>query len=189
MIKKYGWVVCFVLACGSTEMTATGEPQAPRAANCSFDILTSTPASGYKEIGTIDVSPGGYGIDVFTDLSDFKEHISPNVCKLGGDAAIAYANGYGMYIKATVLKRAAVAAPAEAAPAAAAPAAAVASAEPAKRHGCEFDSQCKGDRICVEGRCQAPAANTAAESSAAPVAAGSNASAPAAPSKVVAPGH
>ncbi len=173
MIKKYGWVLCFLVACGSTNMTATGAPQTPREANCSFDILTSTPLLGYEEIGTIDVTPGGYGVNQFTDLSDFKAHITPNVCKLGGDAAIAAANGFGMYIKATVLKR--VARPAPAAPAA--PTAAQASAEAPKKHGCEFDSQCKGDRICVDGHCEAPVAAASAEP--APVAAAPSASPPA----------
>lgn len=43
--------------------------------------------------------------DVYTDLSSFKESIRPHVCKLGGDAALGLANGYGMWIKATVLRR------------------------------------------------------------------------------------
>jgi len=144
------------LACGSTEMTATGPAAAPRAETCDFEILTSTPLIGYREIGTVDVTPGGYGVNQFTSLSDFKEHIQPNVCKLGGDAAIASANGYGMYIKATVLKRIEV----ETAPRTPAPAPVAAVAKPTA-HGCEFDSQCKGDRICVEGKCQAPAASPA----------------------------
>ena len=69
--------------------------------------------------------------------------------QLGGDAAIASANGFGWYIKASVLKRVA-----------SAPTSAVAAvaAAPAIRHGgCEFDTQCKGDRICVDGECEAPA--------------------------------
>jgi len=149
------------LGCGSTSMTATGEPQTAREANCSFDILTATPLLGYREVGTIDVSPGGYGVNVFRDLGDFKEHIAPNVCKLGGDAAIASANGYGMYIKATVLKRIEASAPAPSAPVTG-----PAMTEAPKKHGCEFDTQCKGDRICIDGHCEAPAA--AATPSAAP---------------------
>jgi hypothetical protein len=146
MVKGYGWLLGLVVfGCGSTDMTATGPKQTPRARDCSFDILTSTPSNGYKEIGTVDVTPGGYGVNVFTNLREFKGHIRETVCRLGGDAAIAYANGYGMYIKATVLKRVRIKAPSS-----------VPSSEGRKRGGCDFDSQCKGDRICVEGKCQAP---------------------------------
>jgi hypothetical protein len=159
--KTYGWILCLAfLGCGSTNMTATGEAQSPRAAECDFDILTATPFTGFKEIGTIDVTPGGYGIDVFTDLSAFKDHIRPQVCQLGGDAAIASANGYGMYIKATVLKRAAGAAPASVAPSVASAAA------PTGKSGCEYDAQCKGDRICISGKCQSPAPAASAPSAA-----------------------
>jgi hypothetical protein len=84
----------------------------------------------------------------FTSLSDFKDHIRENVCQLGGDAAIASANGLDRYIKASVLKRVAGEPTAPVAAAAA----------PATKHGgCEFDTQCKGDRICVDGECEAPA--------------------------------
>jgi hypothetical protein len=81
------------------------------------------------------------------------------VCKAGGDGAIAFANGYGMWIKATVIKRTGVAAaPAPAAaPVASAPAAAIpAAASGAEHSGCSYDTQCKGDRICEAGRCVSP---------------------------------
>lgn len=198
MLKVCGWVGCLVfLGCGSTEMIATGPAQAPRAANCDFEILTAAPLLGYREIGTVDVTPGGYGVNVFTDLKSFKDHIRENVCALGGDAALASANGYGMYIKATVLKRVAnqlSARSADATP-----------ATRARHSGCEYDTQCKGARICVEGKCvaeatqaapvadaplAAPATNAAPSSSeppapakgnASPAAAKANGSAPPAP--------
>jgi hypothetical protein len=50
------------------------------------------------------------------ELDKFKSIISPHVCNAGGDAAVAFANGYGTYIKAAILKRA-DAAPAESSPA------------------------------------------------------------------------
>ena len=152
-----GVLACGFLACGTTEVTASGPAAAPRAATCNFDILTTVPLLGYREIGTIDVTSGPYGDNRFTNLTEFKQHIQPNVCQLGGDVAIAFANGDGLYIKATVMKRV----ESKAAPVAEA-------AKPAS-HGCEFDSQCKGDRICVEGKCQAPAAS-AAPAAPAPVA-------------------
>jgi len=60
----------------------------------------------------------------------------------GGDAAIAYANGYGYYIKATVLKGTGRPAPV--------------SLTSAPSGGCTYDTQCKGDRVCVAGACVDP---------------------------------
>lgn len=169
-----------MLGCGSTSMTPTGPEQQPRAADCDFQIFTTMP-KGYAEVGAIDVKPGGYGHKQFTDLADFKEEIRASVCKGGGDAAIAYANGLGMYIKATVLKQVEGSRSASSgngsaqqheqaaeAPAAGAP----------TDVGCRFDTQCKGDRICVKGECvdgktaSPGAAGSAAVGSAAPAAGG-----------------
>jgi len=57
----------------------------------------------------------------------------------GGDAAIALANGHGAYVKATVLKRVAVT-----------------DTPTGAQHGCQYDTQCKGDRVCESGQCVAP---------------------------------
>jgi hypothetical protein len=180
MVKLYGWVMAFgILGCGSTAVTATGPEQEPRERTCEFEILTSTPLIGYKEIGTIDVTPGAYGVDVFTDLSRFKRHIREQVCRLGGDAAIASANGYGMYIKASIMKRIAPEAPTQ-------PIAAAVAAQ-GMPMGCAFDSQCKGDRICVEGKCQDPPAKAASQVEAPPLRPLATAPSAAAPKPGVAP--
>jgi hypothetical protein len=92
-------------ACGSTTLTSTGPKQPSRGEHCEFQILTTAPGPGFVELGTIDVRPGTFwGGNVFTNLTDFKRTIEPLVCAAGGDAALASANGYGMYIQATVLK-------------------------------------------------------------------------------------
>ena len=162
MVKTFGWLLCVgFLGCGSTDVTATGPKAPPRPPTCDFEILTSLPMTGYHEIGTVDVSPGGYGVNQFTSLSDFKDHIRESVCKLGGDAAFASANGYGMYIKASVLKQ--VAAP----PPAPVPVAA-AEAPKSKPAGCEFDTQCKGDRVCIDGKCVSPEPKASAPAEATP---------------------
>ena len=75
-------------------------------------------------------------------LDWFKEVIERDVCQAGGDAAVAMANGSGIYIKATILKSTGGAAAANA---------------PTTAVGCQFDTQCKGDRICVKGECTDPA--------------------------------
>src|SRR5215217_5766885 len=135
-----------LVGCGSTRMATNGPPRAARAANCEFRMLTTAPAGEFIEVGAIDVQPGGYGTNVYTDLSSFTQKIAPYVCKAGGDAAIGVANGYGMYIKATILKS--VPAPSSSPPSATTeptPASTTASAV-----GCLYDTQCKGDRICVK---------------------------------------
>jgi hypothetical protein len=121
-------------------LTRTG-PQLPsRGDQCDFQALTTPPAGGFVEIGTIDVQ-SAFAI---TKLDDFKARIEPYVCQAGGDAAVAWANGYGIYVKATVLKS--KGAPTEA-------------QQPAPAQaggGCQFDTQCKGDRVCVKGECVDP---------------------------------
>jgi len=111
-------------------------------------MLTAVPAGGFTEIGTVDVVPGAYGENATTNLSDFKRNIRPYVCKAGGDAAVAQANGYGIYIKATILTTS--------------PSAAVTASEGTPKPqsgGCQYDMQCKGDRICVSGQCTSPEKN------------------------------
>lgn len=109
-----------------------------REPNCNFDILTAPPGPGYYEVAVVDVSEG----ELLREIDRFKKEIRPHVCQAGGDAAWALANGNGVYIKATVLKRT--------------PPAPVQAAVAAPAEGCKFDNQCKGDRICVAGECRDP---------------------------------
>jgi len=135
--------MCCVLlsACApSMSYTRTGPTQPPRTVGCAFDVFTASPTGNYFEIGTVDVMASGYSVPA-TQLAVFKDKLSPYVCHMGGDAAVASANGLGYYMKATVLKRS----PTTSRPA----------AGPAVP-GCQFDTQCKGDRICVKGECISP---------------------------------
>lgn len=137
-------VTCMSLvACGSTTMTTTGPQEPSRGEHCGFHVLTAMPAGQFVEIGTIDVDHGSYGTNTFRTLDAFKEHIRPHVCQAGGDVAVALANGEGMYIKATVLKAKAATAEAQVSP-------------PDVAAGCRFDTQCKGERLCVKGECVDP---------------------------------
>src|SRR6266508_1905915 len=134
-----------LVSCGSTTLTTTGPKQASRGEHCNFEVFTAAPSAGFTEIGTVDVQGGSMGINLFTDLTACKAKIEPYVCSAGGDAALAAAEGHGWYIKATVLKRdsnATLATPATPAAAAAKP-----------TGGCQFDTQCKGNRICQKGEC------------------------------------
>jgi len=148
---KMTCVVTILLGgCGSTKMATTGPKYPARPPSCEFQILTAAPASGFVEVAAIDVNWGAYGSNSYRDLTDFKNEIRPYVCSAGGDAAIAYANGYGLYIKATVLKAV------EAPQGAEAPTSKGADPVQANDTGCHYDTQCKGDRICVQGTCTAP---------------------------------
>lgn len=150
-----------LLACGSTTMTSSRDVPS-REPDCDFEILTALPASGYHEVAVVDVQGKG-----LTEIADFKEEIQPSVCEAGGDAALALANGNGVYIKATVIVWAKQA-PAQ--PVAAAPA-----------EGCKFDTQCKGDRVCVAGECRDPQPSAAPAATPPPPAAGGVVSPPPAP--------
>ena len=142
----------FLLGCGvETTLTRTGPKQPPLPENCPFEVFTAAPTGNYIEVGTLDLTAGGT-----TNLGEFRRGIRPQVCRAGGDAALALANGYGVYIKATVLKRvdAPPAPPGNAAPGLPAP---PQLPPPQPPGGCSFDTQCKGDRVCVQGACVDPA--------------------------------
>lgn len=135
-------------ACGSTTLTRTGQTYPAKPKNCQFDVVTTVPNEGVTEIGTIDIESGAYASNTYSTLGEVKREIAPLVCKAGGDIAVAQANGFGWYIKATILKR--TGAP---------PGQAVLTSAPAPAaggEGCKFDTQCKGDRICVAGSCVDP---------------------------------
>ena len=137
-----GSLLAALLACGSVTMTPSREVP-PREPGCDFEILTAPPAFGYYEVAVIDVQGKGN-----TEIDEFKNEIRPYVCEAGGDAAWALANGAGVYIKATVLLRAKRVPPQPV-------------AAPVPSEGCQFDTQCKGDRICVAGECRDPQPSSA----------------------------
>jgi hypothetical protein len=132
--------VVALAACGTTRVTATGPGAPSKGEPCDFQLLTALPSGGYVEIGVIETQLGDYGSNEFSSLADFKREIAPQVCRAGGDMAVAHPNGSGIYIRATILK-----------------ATGAASSTPPPRAGCEFDTQCKGDRVCVKGECADPA--------------------------------
>jgi hypothetical protein len=143
------WVVlslcALFTACGSIQMTLTGPAQPAKRPGCEFQIYTMAPASPFVEIGAIDITIGVNGENRYPDIPALKEGIQPLVCQAGGDAAIAYANGFGVYMKATIVKLTG-----------AAPGPSGSAKETAASDGCRYDTQCKGDRLCVDGRCVDP---------------------------------
>jgi hypothetical protein len=153
---------CLVVpACGSTILTLSGPQYRPREPSCEIRVFTTPPVSGFIEIATIDVRSGAYRSNSYTRIDDFKDEIRPYVCRAGGDAAIGYANGEGRYITASVLKRVTV-------PNMAPSSQPVFSAAPVNNFGCHFDTQCKGDRVCVRGVCVDPVPRTSAATTTVP---------------------
>jgi hypothetical protein len=106
--KHSWWLVALAVssACAETRLTPAGPGTRAQDGPCSFEILTIPPGAAYVEIGVVNTQLGDYGSNAFSTLSDFKKEIAPYVCKAGGDAAVAYANDAGIYIRATILKSA-----------------------------------------------------------------------------------
>ena len=165
MARRWKWAVVgcvLALTLGACmphgTVSSTGPAQPPRESGCDFPVLTVVPSGGYYEIGAIDFTQGFNG-KMYSEVEELKAAIRADVCKAGGDAAIAFANGYGDYVKVTVIKRAVSTVPASSAP----PAAPSASSTPlpvgaaaAADLGCHYDTQCKGDRVCNDGKCVPP---------------------------------
>jgi hypothetical protein len=105
-----------------------------RGPRCDFAVLSVPPAEGFVELGTI-VAEG-------ESVEGFRNEIASLVCQAGGDAVIAPQDKSGLHERATVIKLGSL----SSSPQTAAPA----------TDGCRFDTQCKGDRICVQGSCVEP---------------------------------
>jgi hypothetical protein len=127
-------------ACTPTGLTATGTSAPSAGEPCAFQILTAPPSGTYVEVGVVNTHLGDFGSNAFSSLADFKKKITPDVCRVGGDMAVAHANDAGIYLRATILKSASVVTPTAAQPVS----------------GCQFDTQCKGERLCVRGECVDP---------------------------------
>jgi len=138
-------VSCSLAACESTiYMTTTGPIQPSRGDHCDFGMLTALPSGGFVEIGTIDiVNRSG---DNISSLDRLGDRIEPYVCRAGGDAVVAVKSGQGFYIQATVLKSTGPVSSQKA----------VAQSSPTATDGCHYDTQCKDDRVCVDGGCVEP---------------------------------
>jgi hypothetical protein len=96
--------ILFLTACAPTRLTATGPSAPPQDGPCSFELLTVPPSGAYVEVGVVETQLGNYGSNAFSTLSDFKKEIAADVCRAGGDAAVAHANDAGIYVRATILK-------------------------------------------------------------------------------------
>jgi hypothetical protein len=107
-------------------------------------MLDAVPSTGFVEVGTLDIDwrPEGER----RSENRLIDRIERYVCRAGGDAVVPEKNHAGVYVHATVLKSIGpVPSDVDAAPSTATTA-----------DVCHFDTQCKGDRVCVDGGCVDP---------------------------------
>jgi hypothetical protein len=120
-------------------------------------VFKVPPPDDYDQIAVIDV-PFHYA-----KLTEFESFIRASVCEAGGEAIYATTDRAGAYAHAMVLKHVYpegtrcsvfdVNAPPGVDCASPLPPPAF---PPPTPIGCQYDTQCKGDRICTEGKCASP---------------------------------
>jgi hypothetical protein len=90
-----------LLGCGPTlKFTGIGEAREPKPPTCPITLLKAAPAAPYEELGTIDILYDNTGF--LSKQEELKRKLQPEVCRVGGDAALGIANSYGTYIQAKV---------------------------------------------------------------------------------------
>lgn len=80
---------------------STNKPLTPKPPGCEFMVVGSMPQGNYEEIAT--VRSAGKGCD---DPEEFREAVRADVCKVGGDLVVTEVNGYGDFVRGTVLRKA-----------------------------------------------------------------------------------
>ena len=83
----------------SYKLTKTGVAGPGKPPSCDFIIATTKVDRPYDEIAILDCEANKAG-----DVAAFKESVRAQVCAVGGDAVIAEVNGYGSYVRGTVLR-------------------------------------------------------------------------------------
>ena len=79
---------------------ATNAPIKAKPNGCEFKVVTSTPAEGYEEIGTLQ----HYNGTPPKDTEKFRKAVAEQVCQVGGDAVIATANAKGELTTGSIVK-------------------------------------------------------------------------------------
>ncbi|MCP5334800.1 MAG: hypothetical protein H7A08_03795 [Oceanospirillaceae bacterium] len=99
-------LIATLTACAAyTEFSPTGDRVAEsKPENCDFFVYSTPPQRKYFEIGILDIKPMEC-ITCPNTASNVKKIAAKDVCNAGGDAVLLWeANGWGMYLKATVIK-------------------------------------------------------------------------------------
>jgi hypothetical protein len=80
------------------ERTGVVRPDA-RPDDCEFAVFTAHPDMPSEEIGVITFIHGGYP----KEIEVVRPRIAHDVCASGGNAVVLWMNGFGQFIKGTVL--------------------------------------------------------------------------------------
>ncbi|MBL0220383.1 MAG: hypothetical protein IPQ07_41750 [Myxococcales bacterium] len=101
------WLLLTMLfGCGAatkyTYSPSGGGAANPKPDQCTYEVLTTPPGKPFDELGVLDVNPGRGQIP--ESIPAFRSMATAGVCKAGGDAVIVFANGFGQYMKGTVIR-------------------------------------------------------------------------------------
>lgn len=95
--------LCLLACAPALKFTAAGATTRPaKPPTCDFAVLATAPVEAHEELGTIDIRYDG-STGFINDAETLKRRLRHHVCSVGGDAVVGHANGYGTYLKATVL--------------------------------------------------------------------------------------
>jgi hypothetical protein len=90
-------------ACIPYKFSLTAEaPAVPREPLCGFRVVNVVPEKGYSELGVLEFNGG----NAATKVEAFREKVQEEVCRAGGDLVVPQINGYGVYVRAIVFKKA-----------------------------------------------------------------------------------
>ncbi len=97
-------LLVLVVGCSLTpsyKLTAsTKTPPASKPPTCEFRVVNMPPQGNFEEIATL--TPEDYAA---SDPEKFKSVVQADVCRVGGDVAITEVNGFGQYVRGTVLRK------------------------------------------------------------------------------------
>lgn len=94
------YVFTFLAGCMSYELTPTTTAPTTSKAPCDFRVVNLPPHGDYEEIAAL--TPDGRRCAM--NPNDFKSAVRDNVCRVGGDVVITEVNGFGCYVRGTVLR-------------------------------------------------------------------------------------
>jgi hypothetical protein len=97
-----GALSLFACAVPTFKFSGVGEARPPKPPDCQVTVYSSMPVKPHDELGTLSIRYEG-NTAYLTELKDVMKAIQPEVCKAGGDAAVARPNEHGAYVRATVL--------------------------------------------------------------------------------------
>jgi hypothetical protein len=94
---------CSIPAAQYKLTTSAAGPVSAKSAACDFRVVNTVP-EGYQEIGTLSIDWDSGGTAAM-DPDDFKRRVQGAVCHIGGELVVTEINGFGAYVRGTVMRR------------------------------------------------------------------------------------